>query len=192
MIDENKLIEDIESLRVTVNGLRAGKGILREFEKHYKESILRIIEEQPKVGDWIPADKPPKDDNFVLLSFENFSLPMVGRYESDGEGGGAYYLGDCDEEDTCVANDLFVNAWQPLPEAYNPEIVQKQTNADRIRAMSDEELAELLYSLQYCDEKLNFCGNNKECDDILDGGGTISDEMCKQCFVWWLQREVEE
>lgn len=71
--------------------------------------------------DWIPADEPPKDDNYVLLSFENFSLPMVGRYESDGNGAGSYYIGDCDEEDTCIANDLYVNAWKPLPLRYQPK-----------------------------------------------------------------------
>lgn len=121
MIDEKKLIEEIESLRVTVNGLRAGKGILREFEKHYKESILRIIEEQPKVGDWIPEAEPPKNDDYILLSFENYSGLLIGRYDTDEEGNGAYYLGDCCEEDTCAANDLFVNAWQPLPEPYKEE-----------------------------------------------------------------------
>lgn len=71
---------------------------------------------------WIPVEERlPEDDNYILLSFANFSLPMIGRYEKDEEGSGAFYLGDCDEEDTCVANDLFVNAWQPLPEPYQPE-----------------------------------------------------------------------
>ena len=46
---------------------------------------------------------------------------MVGRYESDGNGAGSYYIGDCDEEDTCIANDLYVNAWNPLPLRYQPK-----------------------------------------------------------------------
>lgn len=71
-----------------------------------------------KADGWIPADEPPKDDNYILLSFENYSCPLIGRYESDGEIGGAYYIGDCDGEDTSVANNLFVNAWMPLPEPY--------------------------------------------------------------------------
>lgn len=70
---------------------------------------------------WIPcSERLPENDNYVLLSFENFSLPLVGRYDKDGEIGGAFYIGDCDGDDTCVANDLFVNAWQPLPESYKP------------------------------------------------------------------------
>lgn len=70
---------------------------------------------------WIPVEERlPEDSKYILLSFSNFSLLMVGRYEKDEEGG-AFYLGDCDEEDTCAANDLFVNAWIPLPEPYRRE-----------------------------------------------------------------------
>ena len=64
---------------------------------------------------WIPCSEPPKDDRYVLLSFDNFSVPMVGRYEED-EKGGSYYIGD--EMEPCVTQDIFVNAWQPLPEQY--------------------------------------------------------------------------
>ena len=70
---------------------------------------------------WIPVEKDqPKTDDYILLSFENFSLPLVGRYESNEEGG-AFYLGDCYEEDTCISQDLYVNAWRPLPAPYRPE-----------------------------------------------------------------------
>lgn len=70
---------------------------------------------------WIPvSEQLPEDSKYILLSFSNFSLPAVGRYEKDDEGG-VFYLGDCDEEDTCVANDLFVNAWMPLPEPYKQD-----------------------------------------------------------------------
>ena len=69
--------------------------------------------------EWIPVEERlPEDDNYILLSFENFSLPLVGRYEADSDGGGAFYLGDCDEGDTCLSENLFVNAWMPLPEPY--------------------------------------------------------------------------
>ncbi len=69
---------------------------------------------------------------------------------------------------------------------------KKQTNADRIRSMSDEELAELLYSIQNLEDKVKFCKNKIECDNILDSGKEIPDNMCKQCLVDWLQSEVEE
>ena len=51
----------------------------------------------------------------------NFSLPLVGRYMDDEKLGGAWYLGDCFDEDTCLANDLFVNAWMPLPKPYRED-----------------------------------------------------------------------
>lgn len=54
------------------------------------------------------TERLPENDSYVLMSFENFSLPLVGR--CDEELGGAWYLGDCIDEDTCLANDLFVNA----------------------------------------------------------------------------------
>ena len=75
----------------------------------------------------------------------------------------------------------------------NSRVCEKpKTNADRIRSMSDEELAELLYSIQNLEDKVKFCKNKIECDNILDSGKEIPDNMCKQCLVDWLQSEVEE
>ena len=41
--------------------------------------------------------------------------------EADSDGGGAFTLGDCVGEDTCIWQNLFVNAWMPLPEPYRRE-----------------------------------------------------------------------
>lgn len=106
MIDEKKLIEELKKR------IRTPRSTM-EIER----DIIPLVERQPKAGEWIPADQPLEDGNYILLSFANFSCPMIGRYE-ENEDGGAYYLGDCGEEDTCIANDLFVNTWMPLPEAY--------------------------------------------------------------------------
>ncbi len=90
----------------------------------YKTAIKivnRIAEEylpDTNVGNngWIPVEEClPDNSEYILLSFANFSIPLVGRYEEDSDGG-AFYVGD--EEDSCVSQDLFVNAWQPLPEPY--------------------------------------------------------------------------
>ena len=125
-----KIIEKLEEeLKLTdEEKLRCARENALQFDsaKGYAHGVGKAIEivkqeaEQYNNG-WIPADEPPKDDNYVLLSFENFSLPLVGRYESDGKGGGSYYIGDCDEEDTCIANYLYVNAWQPLPQPFQPK-----------------------------------------------------------------------
>lgn len=65
---------------------------------------------------WIPCSEMlPDNNNYILMSFENSSIPMVGRYEED-ETGGAFYIGIQDE--TCISRDLFVNAWKPLPDPF--------------------------------------------------------------------------
>ncbi|MBQ8279728.1 MAG: hypothetical protein IJZ23_07800 [Roseburia sp.] len=51
LIDAEALIEEIKTLQVFVTGLRAGKGILNEYAKQYRESILRIIGEQQTAYD---------------------------------------------------------------------------------------------------------------------------------------------
>lgn len=55
----------------------------------------------------------------------------------------------------------------------------KQTNADRIRNMSDEELANTLFNS--CLEVMHI----GECPNVDDVG------MCKKCILDWLQSEAE-
>lgn len=81
---------------------------------------IRFIERSTKINNngWIPCDERlPEEDEYILLSFSNFSVPLVGRYEED-ENGGAFYVGD--EDESCVSQGAFVNAWQPLPKVYQP------------------------------------------------------------------------
>ena len=54
----------------------------------------------------------------------------------------------------------------------------QKTNADRIRAMSDEELANLIADTPICKEKWRKCLENG-CD-------------CEPCLLEWLQKEVEK
>lgn len=58
---------------------------------------------------------------------------------------------------------------------------QKQmTNADRIRSMTDEELAELWWERVDCGE----CPVHKECK--------LTGQDCKRLALDWLKQEVEE
>ena len=82
-------------------------------EAELKEIIEREVDEYN--NGWIPAEKPPKNNNYILLSFENFPVSLVGRYEED-QRGGAYYAGD--DLESCISEDMIVNAWQPLPKPY--------------------------------------------------------------------------
>lgn len=72
---------------------------LDDFEKTNTEKLLQKLAAEKYKHRWIPVEeKLPEDNNYILLSFANFSLPMVGRYERDSEGG-AFYLGDDDDID---------------------------------------------------------------------------------------------
>lgn len=77
--------------------------------------IFDSMEEQN--NEWIPVDERlPDTNNYILLSFSNFTIPVVGRYEAEEDGSGAFYIGD--ELETCLSQDLFVNAWQQLPKPH--------------------------------------------------------------------------
>ena len=58
-------------------------------------------------------DSFPNDDRLVLVSFSNFTEPMLGRFID-----GAFCIGDMDE--TFVSNNLFVDGWWELPK--KPEV----------------------------------------------------------------------
>ena len=52
------------------------------------------------------------------------------------------------------------------------------TNADRIRSMSDEEMAEFISSIPMC------VGEDEDLNCEID--------VCKECFLKWLQQPAEE
>lgn len=150
--------------------------------------VKEILEQEEKTGGWIPVtERLPEDDEYILVSFDNFTLPDIGRYEVDKDGNGAFYPGDEDESYVSYGC-LVVNAWMPLPEPYRvsaenaqpeetPLTEQQQTNADRIRNMTDEELAEFLKEV-----KEDYQWANPDYPD------------CDDCGEWleWLQSEAGE
>ena len=92
-------------------------GIADLVENYAK--AMTLLAGQIEEHSWIPVEERlPEEDEYVLMSFENFTLPIIGRYEKDNDGGGAWYAGDADGCDTCSSQDLFVNAWMPLSEPY--------------------------------------------------------------------------
>lgn len=95
--------EDYAYLQGTLHGIDISIAELYEAESDY-------------CSGWIPVtERYPDTDDYILMSFSNCSVPQIGRYEEDSEGG-AFYLGD--SEETCVSLGLFVDAWQPLPPCY--------------------------------------------------------------------------
>lgn len=96
-----------------------------------------------KKDGWIPIEESaPETEKYIMVSFENFTLPDIARYEIDEQGNGAFYPGD--EDKPYIGFGLVVNAWMPMPEPYSADSEKPKTNADMIRNMSDEELAEFL------------------------------------------------
>ena len=71
------------------------------------------------------------------------------------------------------ALDMAVKALEDVPDIF----VGKMTNADRIRVMSDEELAELI------DRETDGCAPTGDCERMY--------RDCKACWLEWLQQPCE-
>ena len=90
---------------------------LNDFERTQAGYLLEKLNAEQKRHRWIPVEERlPDPDEYVLVSFENFSIPMIGRCTVDDDDSGTFRIGDDDE--SFVQHDLFVNAWMPLPEPY--------------------------------------------------------------------------
>ena len=79
----------------------------------------------------------------------------------------------CMECSMCMSGD---SHFRPIPNAI------KKSNADRIRAMSDEELAKFI-SIQSDD---CLCSDNSKCDYHCGG------DSCLKVLLDWLQQPAEE
>lgn len=125
--------EELEELQEGILVVLNKDGVAELYDSEWDITIHCTSEEEHKktVGfiqdavkkRWCPVDERfPKNNKYILLSFENSSIPAVGRYDQDENGNGNFYLGDCDGADTCLAEDLYVNAWMPLPEPYRKDV----------------------------------------------------------------------
>ena len=63
------------------------------------------------------------------------------------------------------------------------------TNGDRIRAVTDTELATALYRMLDGDV---YCTNRPECGEMLNTEDGIPDEWCVMCLLRWLKKPAEE
>ena len=69
-----------------------------------------------KETQWILiSERLPEDESYILVSFENSTMPDIARYEENDEGC-TFYPGD--DEKSYSSYGVFVNAWMPLPEPY--------------------------------------------------------------------------
>ena len=84
------------------------------------------------------------------------------------------FCGECDRRYACDIDPDKCDEWpDPVP----------MTNADRIRAMSDEELAEqFVFMSTICE----FCVKRKNCEEVPGY------KYCMEGILDWLQHPVEE
>ncbi len=80
-----------------------------------------------------------------------------------------------------ITKDEILTAFRWLFNQVTVEENNKQTNADRIHSMSDEELAKEIAEKIECSE-CPFNGDEDKCGNV----------GCSELFLEWLQSEVEE
>lgn len=115
MIDEKKLIEDIHEYfkrhidNIYCKDADGDKTVILNFNA----DIHRIVENQPKVGEWIScSERLPEDSRDVILTTRS-SVVGVGCFTaSDGKWVQWYSGGG-------ILVDVI--AWMPLPEPYREE-----------------------------------------------------------------------
>lgn len=103
MIDEKKLIEEIEKIDM--------HGRMREYAGLC--AAVNIIKNQPKIGEWIPCSErlPDESGTYIVNAIENniihvtFAKWMKRMKKWELTGSRSYWK---------------VIAWQPLPEPYQP------------------------------------------------------------------------
>ena len=121
MIDEKKLIEEFDKKLYAMQIVP-----MRE--------VIKIIKEQPKVGEWIPVSErlpDDRDNRFYMCTVENHEEdpPMFCQYEE--EYGFGFWNDIYDEHTLGFVDSEFktneelgyekVVAWMPLPNPYRPE-----------------------------------------------------------------------
>ena len=105
-----------------MNNQRAIDRLTKHLEWGWSEETVDAIGmgiHALKETQWIPcSERLPEDESYILVSFENSTMPDIARYEENDEGG-TFYPGD--DEKSYSSYGFFVNAWRPLPESYREE-----------------------------------------------------------------------
>ncbi|MDD6194796.1 MAG: DUF551 domain-containing protein [Lachnospiraceae bacterium] len=110
------------------------EGVLRGIS-YGIESVNQVAAEYK--GGWIPCSvRLPKYGEVVMCSCTNSGITISCITHKGVKPSESVRFGQHS-----------VIAWQPLPQPYQPKGKKPMTNADRIREMSDEELAEWLTSI---------------------------------------------
>lgn len=117
----NVLEKILEEIKKEKNSYEADHAWNYSKGLEYAEEIIRSHMDEAENDGWIPVDDTehtPKDESYVLVSFSNYNLPDIARYE-ENEKGGTYYPGADDQ--SYLKYGIFVNAWKLLPKPYKGE-----------------------------------------------------------------------
>lgn len=110
---KDRLIQLKNEVENTGNGAYFSKNNISKIV----ELLLADLEQDEKENGWIPVDeKLPDPDEYILVSFEDFPIPMIGIYTVDDDDGGTFRISD--EDDSFLEYGLYVNAWMELPKRY--------------------------------------------------------------------------
>ena len=117
--------KNLRIIALNVNADGMGQQDSQEIGYDFDRAIKALEESR-----WIPIiERLPRPEEYVLVSFENTTLPDIALYEVDENGNGAFYPGDEDESYTSYG--VFVNAWRPLPELYKEENADAQNTTEK-------------------------------------------------------------
>lgn len=111
-------------------------------------------------------------DGWELLSLSNNPYEVLRASKAGKQNPLIIYSGKSSEHLSFADRDM------PVIGAFLRDQKKPQTNADRIRSMTDEELAEVLFGS--CIEHIGV----EECSH--------PEEACKSCVLDWLKAESEE
>ena len=111
-------------------------------------------------------------DGWELLSLSNNPYEVLRASKAGKQNPLIIYSGKSSEHLSFADRDM------PVIGAFIRDQKKPQTNADRIRSMTDEELAEVLFGS--CIEHMGV----EECSH--------PEEACKSCVLDWLKAESEE
>ena len=103
-----------------MNNQRAIDRLTKHLEWGWSKKTVDAIEmgiHALKETQWIPiSERLPEDESYILVSFENSTMPDIARYEENDGENDKFYPGD--DEETYAHYGLIVNAWMPLPKPY--------------------------------------------------------------------------
>lgn len=116
MSDKRKIYNYIKR---TINPYgRPFEGTAYEFGLKIMDYIENMDDEKENV--WIPvSERLPDPGKYVLVSFENLTIPMIGIYTVDDDDGGTFRISD--EYDSFLEHNLYVNAWMELPKRHEED-----------------------------------------------------------------------